>query len=57
MYTPVSTFTQKHNTGSVQAQTQTVALCAIEFAGPVAEHNRVFTLRHSASESGGGGQY
>lgn len=47
-----------HNTGTVLAQTRTVALCPIEFAGPVAEHNKVFTLRHfSERESGGGGQY
>lgn len=46
MHAPTSTFTQKHNTGTVLAQTWTVALCPIEFAGPVAEHNKVFTLRH-----------
>lgn len=42
-----STFTEKHNTDT-QAQTWSVALCPIEFAGPVAEHNEVFTLRHSS---------
>lgn len=44
MYAPISTFTQKHNT--VLASTRTIALCPVEFACPVAEHNKVFTLRH-----------
>lgn len=31
------------------AQTWTITCCPIEFAGPVAKHNEVFTLRHSSS--------
>lgn len=42
------------------AQTWTITCCPIEFAGPVAKHNEVFTLRHSSwrewqGEGGGGG--
>lgn len=46
LYAAESTLTQKHNSGTELAQAWTVALCPIVFAGPVAEHNKVFTLRH-----------
>lgn len=41
------TFIRTNTNTDTRDQTRTTALCPIDFAGPVAEHNEVFTLRHS----------